>query len=292
VKDEKKATWLAIIGNSILFIGKLIVGISYNSISIISDAVNSFTDIIASLIVHISVLVSYRAPDKEHQFGHQRAQPIAGLIVAIFIGIVGFEIISASVRRLISGGSIRFGFLPALVLLGVIVTKFSMFIYTRNIWKKTHSTALKANIVDHRNDVIISTAVLLGVLFSNLGYPILDPIVAIIMGFYIIKAGFEVGLENIRFLMGQAPSEKLFKKIEGQAISIKGVIGVNDVSAHYVGTSVEAEVHIYVNNKMKLELAHDISHKVQRKIEKLSEISRAFVHIDPFTGKFGRKRKF
>ena len=89
MKEERKASILGIIGNIFLFIIKIIIGIMYNSISIISDAINSFTDIFASFIVHLSIVVSGKKPDKGHQFGHDRAQPIAGLIVAIFIGIVG-----------------------------------------------------------------------------------------------------------------------------------------------------------------------------------------------------------
>lgn len=292
MREEKTAGLIGIIGNSLLFLAKITVGIMYNSIAIISDALNSFTDIIASLIVHLSVIVSYRKADREHQFGHKRAQPIAGLIVAIFAGIIGFEIIAASIRKIMEGGEIVKGIFPIILMISVMIIKFFMYVYTKRVCKKTKSTALIAEAVDHRNDVLVSLAVLIGVGASNLGYAMFDPIIAMIIGVWIIKCGYDIGMDNIKFLMGEAPSVGLFEKIEEKAKTVRGVIGLNDVRAHYVGTDIEAEVHIYVDRKLNIVKAHDIGKKVQGRLEKMGEISRAFVHIDPFQGKIDRGRKF
>ena len=292
MKEEKKASWMGIIGNTLLFIGKIIVGLIYNSIAIISDALNSFTDIIASIIVHLSVVVSYKDADKEHQFGHKRAQPIAGLIVAIFTGIVGFEVILASSRRLMEGGEVGKGIIPVVLMVIVVVIKYGMYLYTKFVCNKTHSPALEASAVDHRNDILISFAVLIGVCAANLGYAIFDPIAAMIIGLYIIKSGYDIGKDNIKYLMGEAPSKEMFRKIENNAKSVKGVIGLNDVYAYYVGTLIEAEVHIYVDNRMNIKKAHDIGKEVQKRLEKMDEISRAFIHLDPFLGKFEKVEKF
>ena len=292
MRQEKIASWAAIVGNTILFIGKIIVGIMYNSIAIISDALNSFTDIIASAIVHVSLLVSYKKPDKDHQFGHDRAQPIAGLIVAIFTGIVGFEVIVASINRMISGGEVEKGAIPIILVVIVLFVKLGLYYYTKAVCRRTKSQALSASAVDHMNDVMISIAVLVGVTGANLGYNFLDPLVGILIGIFIIKSGFDIGKDNVRYLMGEAPSEDLFKKIEKEAKSIKGVIGINDIRAHYVGVVVEAEVHIYVDKKMTVLNAHDLGKQVQKKLENISEISRAFIHIDPFEGEFVKSRKF
>ncbi|MCK5282212.1 MAG: cation transporter [Nanoarchaeota archaeon] len=292
MNKEKKASWLGIIGNILLFLAKIIVGYIYNSIAIISDALNSFTDIIASLIVYISVIMSHEKADKEHQFGHTRAQPIAGLIVAIFIGIVGFQVIIVSITRILEGGVTKKGIIPIILVAAVMIIKFLMYVYTRDVCKKTKSTALLASAVDHRNDVIISFTVLIGVTASNLGYAVLEPMIAIIIGLWIIKSGFDVGRGNIRYLIGEAPSDELMEKVEKTAKSVKGVIGLNDIRAHYVGTSIEAEVHIYVDKKMNISRAHEIGKKVQKKLEAMDEISHAFIHIDPFYGKFEKERKF
>lgn len=277
----KKATVLGIVGNIVLFILKIIVGFLYNSIAVISDAINSFTDIIASVIVFISVKVSGKKADKEHPFGHHRAEPIAGLIVAIFIGIVGFEVVKAAFDRLLKGGIMIEGIVPLFVMGFTLVIKLGMYIYTVNIGRKIRSTAILASAADHRNDVFISIAALIGVSGAYFGYGFLDPLVALVIGLWIIYAGYRIGLENVKFLIGESPSEELMDKIKEIALSIDGVKGINDVRAHYVGVLLHVEVHIEVDRKLTIYRAHTIGKKVQNRLEKLEEIDRAFVHIDP-----------
>jgi len=273
--------WMGIVGNAILFCAKIVIGTLFNSIAIISDSFNSLTDIVASTIVLISVRASYMAPDADHPFGHKRAQPLAGLVVAILTGIVGFEIVTQSVTRLINGEQIAKGLLPILLVIAVMVLKLCMHFYARWVSQKTGSTAIAASATDHRNDVLVSAAVLVGVVASNLGLPVLDPVVGVLVGLWIIRAGYAIGRANIKFLMGEAPPPELVKRIVSIAAAVDGVLGLNDVFAHYVGTSVEIEVHIDVDRRLTIEQAHDIGKKVQRAIEDMEEVSRAFIHIDP-----------
>ncbi len=280
-RSEGVATWLGIGGNVLLCAGKIVVGLLFNSIAIISDSFNSLTDIVASAIVFVSITSSYQAPDPEHPFGHKRAQPIAGLVVAIFTGIVGFEIIAQSFSRLLDGTQIEQGLLPIFLLAAVMVVKLGMYLYARFTARRTRSTALMASAIDHRNDVLVSGAVLLGVAASNLGMPIFDPIVAIAVGLWIIWAGFRIGRANIKYLMGEAPPRELVEKILARARPIHGVLGINDVSAHYVGTTVEIEVHIDVDKALNVAEAHEIAMKVQHAIEGVDEVSRAFIHVEP-----------
>ncbi len=292
MRREKNTSIIAVIANTLLCIAKFIVGILFNSISIISDALNSFTDIIASLSVLISIKVSSLSPDKKHQFGHTRSQPIAGLIVAIFTSIVGFEVIVSSIMRIIDGKKIIPGLLPIIIIIIVIITKFLLYIDAKDTYKHSKGTAIKALYTDHRNDVLVSSAVLIGVILSSYGYPIFDPIVAIIVGVYIIWSGFDIGKENIRYLMGEAPTEDMFNHIESLAASVPGVIGIHDIRAHLLGTVLEVEVHIYVDKTLNIQKAHDIGKRVQNKLEKQNHIIKAYIHIDPFHGRFKKKRKF
>ena len=278
---EKVAMWLGIVGNSVLFTAKIIVGLLFNSIAIISDSFNSLTDIVASTIVLISVRSSHQAPDENHPFGHKRAQPLAGLVVAILTGIVGFTIITQSVTRLINGEQLEKGLIPIVLVASVMVIKLCMHLYVRSVAARVGSTALMASAMDHRNDVLVSAAVLDGVVVSNLGYPVFDPLVAMAVGLWIIRAGFEIGRANIKYLMGEAPPAELVERIREKAKAVDGVLGLNDVFAHYVGTAVEIEVHINVDRTITIEEAHGIGKKVQWAIEDMEEISRAFIHIDP-----------
>jgi cation diffusion facilitator family transporter len=278
---ERLAIWMGIVGNAVLFLGKIFVGITFNSIAIISDSINSVTDIVASTIVFISIRSSHREPDAGHPFGHKRAQPIAGLVVAIFTGIVGFEIITQSVGRLFSATQIQKGILPILLLVFVMAVKLAMYLFARVTARRTVSTALMASAMDHRNDVLISAAVIVGVGASNLGYPIFDPLAAIAVGVWIIWAGFRIGRDNIKYLMGAAPPGDLVERIQERARAVHGVLGLNDVTAHYVGTSVEIEVHIEVDSRLSVTDAHDIATRVRDEIQGMAEVARAFIHVDP-----------
>ncbi len=278
---ERLAVWMGIIGNAVLFAAKIVVGITFNSIAIISDSINSVTDVVASTIVFISIRSSHMAPDAGHPFGHKRAQPLAGLVVAIFTGIVGFEIITQSVGRLFRAEQIQKGLLPILLLVLVMVVKLAMAVFARVTARRTGSTALMASAMDHRNDVIISGAVILGVGASNLGFPMFDPIAAIAVGLWIIWAGFRIGRDNMKYLMGAAPPPELVEKILARARAVPGVLGMNELSAHYVGTTVQVEVHIDVDSRLNVAEAHEIATRVRDRIEEIEEISRAFLHVDP-----------
>ncbi len=277
----KKTTILGIAGNIVLFILKIIFGFIYNSIAVISDAINSFTDIIASIIVFISVKVSAKEADKEHPFGHHRAEPIAGLIIAIFTGILGFEVIRAAFERLWEGTTMVRGIAPLVVMGFTLILKSFMYAYFIKVGKGLKSTAILASAADHRNDVVISFAALVGVGGAYFGYALLDPLVALIIGFWIIYVGYRIGLENVKFLIGEAPSEELVERIKNIALDVERVKGINDVKAHYVGVLLQVEVHIEVDSKLTIYRAHMIGKRVQNRLEKLEEIDRAFVHIDP-----------
>jgi cation diffusion facilitator family transporter len=289
--QERLAVWMGIVGNVVLFSGKILVGFSFNSIAIISDSFNSLTDIVASIIIFISIRSSHEGPDAGHPAGHMRAQPLAGLVVAVLTGIVGFEICAQSVTRLFTGEQIQKGNLPIVVMACVLVIKLGMHIYARITAIRSASTALMAASTDHRNDVLISAAVILGVGASNLGFSIFDPIAAILVGLWITWAGFGIGRSNIKYLMGEAPPAELVEDIKTRARAVPGVLDLHDVSAHYVGTSIEVALHVDVDRRLSVEEAHDISERVQREIQDVEEISRAFVHIDPAPG-VGRARGY
>ena len=229
----------------------------------------------------VSIRSSYKAPDAGHPFGHKRAQPIASLVVAILTGIVGFEIIAQSVGRLFDGTEIQKGILPLVLLVVVLVVKLGMFLFARLTAMASGSTALMASAMDHRNDVLISAAVIVGVGASNLGLPIFDPLAAIAVGIWIIWAGFRIGRDNIKYLMGGAPPPEMVEKILAKARDVPGLLGVNEVTAHYVGTTLEIEMHIDVDSRLNISEAHDIATRVQHAVETMDEVSRAFIHVEP-----------
>ncbi|MBW2976166.1 cation diffusion facilitator family transporter [Candidatus Woesearchaeota archaeon] len=280
-KIKKRATILNIVGNILLFIVKITVGVLYNSIVIISDALNSLLDIVSSGVIYLCVKVASESADKDHPFGHKRAEPIAALIVAVLTFVLGFEVIQIAFERLIAKKTSEFGIIPLVVLFAVILTKLMMYLYAVRVGKKTGSTAILASAIDHRNDIVISAVAIIGFSGSFFGFASLEPLAAILIGLWILWVGFSIGMQNLKFLMGEAPKKELLEKIRKAASKVKGVKSVQEVKAHYVGTSIQAEVHINVNRKLTVYRAHTLGKKVEKEVEKLKEVEKAFVHIDP-----------
>ncbi len=276
----KKATIINLVTNIFLFIIKLIAGLMSNSIAIISDAINSFTDIVTSFAVMYTVKLARKKPDSNHPFGHHRAEPIAGLVIAVFASILGFEIMRSSLVRFFNKEAIVLGYVAFGVTIVAVVIKIILTLYLRTVGKRHRSPALVAAGIDSRNDVLSSFVVLIGITGYYFGITYLDAIAGILIGIYIIKSGFDIGRENVDYLMGKSPNKKYYRKLHQLGESVKGVIGVHDLKIHYVGNYFHAEIHIEVDGKIKTSESHKIAIAVQKKLEALEEVDRVFVHVD------------
>lgn len=275
------ATIIMIICNAFLFVIKITAGILSNSMAVISDAVNSLTDIISSIIIFFAVKTSSKQADEGHPFGHHRAEPIAGLIVAIFAGILGFEILHTSAFKLMEKHEHRIGIFTIITLLLSIGMKLIMSVYFKKVSSRNNSPALLASSIDSRNDVYISATALAGVIFGFYGYTQVDDIAAIIISFWIVYSGYKIGVQNIDYLMGKQPEPDIMEEIKKKAGGVSGVIGIRDVRAHYVGNYIHVEIHISLDQHLTMIQAHTIGENVQREVESIVSIHKAFVHIDP-----------
>jgi cation diffusion facilitator family transporter len=267
--------------NTFLFLFKIIIGIISNSITMISEAVNSFTDIISSIAIKLGIKISSLKPDDKHQFGHTAAQPLATLIVAILAGVLGFDIVQESIKRIISPPEIKINVWIYIVLATTIITKIIMNRYQRYIGNKFNSPAVRAQAVDSINDVLASSLAFCGILGVQFGYPRIDGIGGILVSFFIFRSGYQIAKENIDYLMHKAADEKLIFEIINCALKVEGVKGINDLRSHYVGDKFHVEIHIEVDKTTSTYESHSIGKKVQYLIEGIPEIQKAFIHIDP-----------
>lgn len=279
--EAKKATVFNLIINIFLFIIKLFAGIISNSIAIISDAINSFTDIVTSFIIIYSVRIGRKRADSDHPFGHHRAEPIAGLIIAIFASILGFEILRSSFIRFFNKEMIFINQVSFIIIIIAIFSKIFLTYYLKFVGKRERSPALIAASIDSRNDVLSSLVVLIGITGSYFGYLYFDSVAGIFIGFYIIKSGYDIARSNVDYLMGKSANQEFYNKLRLLAISIKGVQSVHNLKIHYVGNYFHAEIFICVNKNLKTYDSYQIANKVQKKIEKLTEVDKIFVHLVP-----------
>ncbi|MDP2209158.1 MAG: cation diffusion facilitator family transporter [Bacteroidota bacterium] len=276
-----KASFIGFFSNLFLFIIKIIVGLYIGSIALISDAFNSLMDIVASIATIFSVKVSQQKADTDHPYGHQAAEPIAGLLYAILAGVVGFNFIKESVIRLFQPTVANINWLPFTVIAVTIVLKSMMAIHFKKVGKEHRSPVILASSVDSLNDVIASSFALVAIGISYLGYPIFDGIGGILISFVILKGGYEIARDNIKYLMAHAADEKLLADVVQRTLKVSNVKGVNDLRSHYVGNLFHVEIHIEVDKNLDTKTSHDIGKAVQRELESMNEINKVFVHIDP-----------
>jgi len=281
VTKKFSASIFGLVSNSFLFIIKMIVGVSIGSIALISDAFNSLMDIVASIATIYSIKVSQQEADKDHQFGHQAAEPITGLLYAILAGVVGFNFIKESISRLANPTVQNIDWLPFIVILITIVLKTTMFKHFRRIGHEQQSPVILASSIDSINDVVASSFALIAIGISYFGYPIFDGIGGIFVSIIIIKGGYEIARDNIKYLMGHAADEKLLADIVQRTLKIEHVKGVNDLRSHYQGNLFHIEIHVEVDKDLDTKTSHDIGKAVQREIESIKEVNKVFVHIDP-----------
>lgn len=279
--NAEKASNIGIAVNVFLFLIKAVAGFISNSIAVVSEAVNSLTDIFSSVAIKYSIYVSNKKPDKEHQFGHRAAQPIAAFVVAVFAFVLGFKIIEESVGRIINPQEINKQNLVYIILSITIITKIILNRFQLQISKKYSSTAIKAASVDSLNDVLSSSIALIGVIFTAAGLEFIDGIAGVLVALFILKTGYELAKENLNYLMGKSADEQLILEIAERALLIKGVKGLNDLRSHYVGDKFHIEIHIEVDKNCPTEISHNIGKDVQKEIETLAQIQKVFVHIDP-----------
>jgi cation diffusion facilitator family transporter len=281
METGKRLTIWGIILNSVLFVMKIIIGIASNSLAVLSDAFNSLVDIISSVGIFIAVKISYLKADKGHPFGHHRAEPLAGFAVAILAGIIGFEILRNAIEGLFTERDVSVGMYVIVVLVIAVLVKAGMAIFFLRHSNKAKSPAIRAAGVDSRNDMLVSGVALAGAVSSIYGYKIIDNIAAIAIGIFITYSGYKIGVENMDYLMGSAPSKSYTDKIKKLVKKTDGVKGLNDLRAHYVGSFIHIEIHIEVDRGISTDLSHKIGKEVQKTVESLEDVDKAFIHIDP-----------
>lgn len=278
----KKAAYTGIIGNIILTISNFIIGVMAGSVALVAEAAHTLSDILTSIITFIGFKVGMKPADLEHPYGHGRAEALAGLIVVLFLGIVAYEILSEAYKKLFIVTAPPDYLAAAMALAGIIANSI-MTHYMMSIGEKINSPAIIADAQHQKVDILSCTLILVGVIGSNLGLKFLDPLVAILIAFIVLKTAFDVGRENINNIMGKVPSRSIMAEIRRSAMSIKGVMGIHNVRINYFGPYAAVDLHIEVDGDMNLREAHCIAHKVEKKIIKdIDLIKIVNVHACPF----------
>jgi cation diffusion facilitator family transporter len=252
------------------------------SLAVQSEAVNSAADTAYSLVIVAGLYLTTRPPDFEHPHGHERIEPFVSLFVAAGIFAAGGVVLWQAGSALLTGDiTVARGPYAVGVLTLSAAAKYGLYRYCLAAGTERNSPALVATAKDNRNDILTAGGALCGVIGAAAGYPIADPIAAVLVAAGILYTGIEIVQDNVAYLVGAAPPEELRQEILDRALAHEHVKGAHDVIAHYVGPEIDVSLHIEVEGDLTLYEAHDTETAVIQSIQSIPEVDDVFVHVDP-----------
>ena len=271
---------ISIILNTILFGLKYWVGIKTFSIAIIADAWHTLSDSLTSLVVIIGFKVSSKPADKKHPYGHGQAETISSIIIGTLLAVVGVNFLIASIQKFINHQSASYGNLAVIVFIISVIVKEGLAQFSMRAGKKINSQSLIADGWHHRSDALVSLMVLVGIFIGEYFWWV-DSIMGIIVSLVIFYTTYIILKDSISILFGEEPSEDL--KVEIRKIvanSVSHDVKLHHLHSHKYGDNRELTFHIRLPVDMKLEDAHRITEKLEKKIKEEMNIE-ATIHVEP-----------
>ncbi len=265
--------------NVFLGIIKLILGIITNSIAIIADAFHSFSDLITTIVVIVSLQLSKKPADKQHPFGHGRIEDIGGLFVCFILAWVGFNFLRVSFLRLFDIQKVYITSGVIIVILITAVVKLFLGIFTNVFSKRLHSFILHTDAVHHYSDFLTSLVVGLGLVFVRKGRYLFDGYLGIFVAVVILFWAIKLAKEFIDNLIGKEVSSDIYNKIKEIVFSFPHIEDVHDINIHSYGRKMIVSLHIVVKKDLLLEEAHRLADSIEKRLDS-EGIGKCIVHID------------
>ncbi len=267
--------------NILLFVIKFTAGSLSGAISVTADAFNNLSDSGSSLITMFGFRLAAKKPDPGHPFGHGRIEYLSGIAVSILIVLMGFELLTSSVNKIINPEAPQVSLLVFIILIISIAVKFYMFLYNRKYGKKFNSRAMIATATDCLSDMISTSVVFISMLLTYFTDINIDAYCGLAVAVFILIAGVKSAYETIGPLLGQPPEPEFVRQIEDIVMSGKDVLGVHDLIVHDYGPgrcmiSLHAEVPASGNI---LDIHDEIDNLEKELGEKLGCV--AVIHMDP-----------
>ncbi|MFA9462719.1 MAG: cation diffusion facilitator family transporter [Velocimicrobium sp.] len=284
-KIAMKVSKISIFVNLLLSVFKLMAGVIANSGAMISDAVHSASDVFSTFIVIIGVKLAGKQSDNEHQYGHERLECVASIVLAVIllltgigIGIGGIEKIAArNYEKLEIPGSMAL--VAALV---SIVIKEWMFWYTKGAAKETNSGALMADAWHHRSDALSSIGAFIGIIGSRLGFPILDSVASLVICIFIGKASYDIFKDAIDKMVDKSCDDNIVDRMRELIEKQDGVIKIDMVKTRLFGAKIYVDIEIVADGDLTLKEAHKIAERVHDTVEmEFNSVKHCMVHVNP-----------
>jgi cation diffusion facilitator family transporter len=278
-----RSTWVSVGVNLVLTIIQIVFGVFAKSQALIADGIHSLSDLVADFVVLFASHHSKKGADTDHPYGHQRFETAASLFLGVLLLGVGVGMLWSAARKLESPETIQEVHIVALyAAAGALLAKELLFRYMLSAAKRVKSSMLVANAWHARSDAASSLVVGLGIIGNLAGYPILDPIAALIVGFMVAKMGWGFGWDALHDLMDRAVDEQEVEAIRKTLVDTPGVSNVHDVRTRKMGDMIVVDAHIEVDATITVEAGHDIAVLARQRVMQRHRVLNLMTHVDPW----------
>ena len=285
-RQEKNMLYLskfAICINIVLAVLKIVAGKIFYSMSLLSDGLNSLSDLITNVLVIVGLKVGSNPEDKEHPFGHGKIESVFSVIIGTFIMITAFELIKDNFSKLISfsgENNLNVTFIPIVITVLAVLIKIFQLAFMKKRAKKYNNALINSLLADYKTDIVISISVLAGLLLSKI-HPAFDTVVGFIVSIYIVKSGYELIKENALILL-DSQDDELIERIRSEILRFEEIENAHDFRMTTSGKDIYMVVDVRMDKNKTIEEAHDITNKISKKIKhKYKNIKRLLIHIEP-----------
>ncbi|WP_420488808.1 cation diffusion facilitator family transporter [Paenibacillus caui] len=281
IKQGEKGALLSIAVYILLSGLKLAIGYFTHSAALQADGLNNATDIVASLAVFAGLKISRKPPDREHRYGHYRAETVASLTASFIMFVVGLQVLYQAVMKFREPEALSPDMTAAWVALFCAAVMYGVYMYNARLANRIKSGALHAAAQDNRSDALVSIGAFIGIFGSQFGLPWLDPLAALVVGFIICKTAWVIFRDSTHALTDGFDASQL-EQIRSTVQTTPGVAKIIDLRARVHGNNTLVDATIGVDEQMSVAESHAITEEIERRILERYEISYVHIHIEPY----------
>jgi cation diffusion facilitator family transporter len=278
----QRSTLVSVVVNIGLTVLQLLAGIWAHSQALVADAIHSLSDLLSDFLVLLVNRHSHKAADDDHQYGHQRYETAASLVLGLLLTGVAVGMLWGAIDRLTTPEEIpKVQALALYVAAGTLLAKELLFRYLLAAAEQVRSSMLVANAWHARSDAASSLVVALGIAGNLLGYPLLDPVAALIVGLMVLRMGWRFAWDALNDLMDRAASKEQIDRIREILVQTTGVRGVHELRTRKMGDLILVDVHLEVDGQLSVLEGHEISLNARQRVMSALPVLNVQTHLDP-----------
>jgi cation diffusion facilitator family transporter len=278
-----RSTWVSVAVNVVLSAAQIVAGVLSKSQGLIADGIHSLSDLIGDFVVLLAGHHSQKGADEDHPYGHQRFENAASLALGMLLLAVGMGMLWSAASKLQSPESIATVHITALwVAGGALIAKELLFRYMLAVAKRVKSSMLVANAWHARSDAASSLVVGVGIIGNLMGYPILDPIAAALVGFMVTKMGWNFAWDALHDLMDRSADNAEVQAIRQTLVDTPGISNVHDLRTRKMGDMIVVDAHLEVDAMLTVEQGHDIAVAARDRVLQRHRVLNLMTHVDPY----------